>query len=211
MASYVYCIVRAAPAPRLRASGIGERSPVGLVTHGDLAAVVSELPCATVEATREHLLAHERVNAAVLRRHTLLPMSFGMVFRSREDVVELLHSAHDTFAGVLDQVDGSIEFGLKVFRGRDAALPPDGDEADRLRQDIPRRLQDVCVASRCQPTVGDRMLLNAAFLVQRRREAAFERRLRAIAGDFEACTFQFSGPWPPYNFVTIRLAGNGGA
>jgi hypothetical protein len=49
------------------------------------------------------------------------------------------------------------------------------------------------------------MILNAAFLVQRDREPAFDRRIKEIAAEFELLTFKYTGPWPPYNFVNIRL------
>lgn len=198
-------------------------------------------PPKVAASRRKALLAHERVNGAVLREHTVIPMSFGMVFRAREDVVELLRSAHDAFLGVLAEMDGKIEFGLKVSWNRDAqlrALEQEDEELRSLREEIAggagagfaarmqygqlveaaleqrsercvavllRRLRDVSVASRCNDTMGERMIMNAAFLVQRRRETAFEQRLQAIAQDWPGLDFQLTGPWPPYNFVAIRL------
>jgi len=47
--------------------------------------------------------------------------------------------------------------------------------------------------------------MNAAFLVQRDQEQAFDRRIKDIASRFEKLTFKYTGPWPPYNFVNIRL------
>jgi hypothetical protein len=45
------------------------------------------------------VLAHERVNETVMRDHTVIPMSFGTIFKTRDDIVELLRSAYDAFAG----------------------------------------------------------------------------------------------------------------
>lgn len=240
-ALYVYSIIRVPRPQQFDAVGMDERWPVRTIHHQDLAAVVSEVPSGTVESTRSNLLAHERVNGAVLHDHTIIPMSFGMVFRSRDDVVELLRSGHDTFASVLDDMHDKLEFGLKVSWNRDAvvrSIEEEDDEVRSLRDEIAeregsafgprmqygrlveaaleqrsrllvaeflRRLRDVCVASRCNDTVGERMIMNAAFLVQRRREAAFDRRVKAIAEDFPELSFQYTGPWPPYNFVAIRL------
>ena len=47
--------------------------------------------------------------------------------------------------------------------------------------------------------------MNAAFLVQRDQEQAFDRRIKEIASHFDKLTFKYTGPWPPYNFVNIRL------
>ena len=40
-------------------------------------AVVSDVPIAPLDSTRENVLAHERVNETVMRDHTVIPMSFG--------------------------------------------------------------------------------------------------------------------------------------
>ena len=39
----------------------------------------------------------------------------------------------------------------------------------------------------------------------RDREAAFDARVKSIAARFDRLTFKYTGPWPPYNFVNIRL------
>jgi len=49
------------------------------------------------------------------------------------------------------------------------------------------------------------MILNAAFLVSRDREADFDARVKEIAARSPNLTFRYTGPWPPYNFVNIRL------
>jgi len=240
-ALYVYGIVRTGAALQITTSGLDDRWPVRTIEHAGLAAVVSEVSSGTPESSRGNLLAHERVNAAVLEDRTVVPMSFGTVFRSRADVVELLRSAHDAFDDVLEKMHDKREFGLKVFWDRDGMIAsiarqdddirmlreeltgrPDAGMASRLQYgclvdaalarhaqervaEILERLRDVCVASRCNPTVGDRMVLNAAFLVQRGQEQSFDRCVQAIATDHAELTFQYTGPWPPYNFVAIRL------
>ena len=37
------------------------------------------------------------------------------------------------------------------------------------------------------------------------RKAAFDSKVEAIASQFDKLTFKYTGPWPPYNFVNIRL------
>jgi hypothetical protein len=41
--------------------------------------------------------------------------------------------------------------------------------------------------------------------VSRDREAEFDARVRAIGARLDKLTFKYTGPWPPYNFVNIRL------
>ena len=66
-------------------------------------------------------------------------------------------------------------------------------------------LRPSAVASRVNKPIGDKMILNAAFLVDRSREAAFDARVKALGAKFDELTFRYTGPWPPYNFVNIRL------
>jgi hypothetical protein len=47
--------------------------------------------------------------------------------------------------------------------------------------------------------------MNAAFLIARDHETAFDAKVKSIASRFDKLTFKYTGPWPPYNFVNIRL------
>jgi hypothetical protein len=49
------------------------------------------------------------------------------------------------------------------------------------------------------------MIMNAAFLVSRDQEQDFDAKVKAIGGRHPHLTFKYTGPWPPYNFVNIRL------
>jgi hypothetical protein len=67
-------------------------------------------------------------------------------------------------------------------------------------------LRDSAIASRSNKVIGDRMILNAAFLVQRDKADMFDKKVQEIGRRFEGkLKFTYTGPWPPYNFVTIRL------
>ena len=71
--------------------------------------------------------------------------------------------------------------------------------------DILDQLRDVSVASRINKPSGEKMIRNAAFLIARDQEAAFDAKVKLIATRFDKLTFKYTGPWPPYNFVNIRL------
>jgi hypothetical protein len=36
-------------------------------------------------------------------------------------------------------------------------------------------------------------------------EQAFDGRVKEIGLQYDKLTFKYTGPWPPYNFVNIRL------
>ena len=211
------------------------------VNYEDLAAIASDVLTAPLEPTRENVLAHERVNETVMRDHTVIPMSFGTIFKTHEDIVELLRSVYDAFSDVLRKMEDKLEFGLKVLWDRDQIVPvieQEDEDIHKLKLEISsqkgstyfarmqygrmiddalqqrseryvaellQRLRDVSVASRLNRPIGDKMIMNAAFLVQREQEDAFDRRIKDIASAFDKLTFKYTGPWPPYNFVNIRL------
>jgi len=66
-------------------------------------------------------------------------------------------------------------------------------------------LRDVSVASRTDKPIGDKMILNAAFLVTRQGEKGFDAKVKELGAVFDTLNFRYTGPWPPYNFVNIRL------
>jgi hypothetical protein len=239
---YVYCIIEAADPLRFGPIGIGpEPSDVYTVHYRNLGAVVSDAPLEVLDSTRENVLAHERVNETVMREHTVIPMSFGTIFKTREDIVELLRSAAEAFGDVLNKMQNKLEFGLKVLWDRDQAIrqvEADDEDISRLKKEISGQkgptyfarmqygrlvdnalqsrseryvasildeLRDVSVASRINKPIGDKMIMNAAFLISRDQEGAFDSRVKAIASRFDKLTFKYTGPWPPYNFVNIRL------
>ena len=73
-------------------------------------------------------------------------------------------------------------------------------------RDIYDYLREAAIASRSNKPIGDKMILNAAFLVHRDRAATFDQKVQEIAQRYEGkLSFRYTGPWPPYNFVTIRL------
>src|SRR2546430_13067359 len=138
---YVYCIVRNDRSREFGEIGIGSGARVYTVSYKDLAAIVSDTPIVIYDPTRENVLAHEFVNETVMKEHTLIPMSFGTVFRSEDDVTELLRSTYQAFSDVLDKMQDKIEFGLKVLWEREkviANLERENDEIRRLKDEISR-------------------------------------------------------------------------
>ena len=77
--------------------------------------------------------------------------------------------------------------------------------SERYVAEILDQLREVSVASRINKPIGDKMIMNAAFLISREKESAFDGKVKSIASRFDKLTFKYTGPWPPYNFVNIRL------
>jgi gas vesicle protein GvpL/GvpF len=241
---YVYGVIEAKDTANFGKIGIGGMGEtVYTVHHGDVAAVVSKTPVFIFDPTRENALAHEHVIETVMKTNTIIPMSFGTVFRTDDDIREVLKSIHSSLKDVLKQMAGKVEFGLKVTWDRDRVveeLKRENEEIHRFQHELTRKhlqstyfarmqlgrmidkalseraadvvreiydtLRGVCVASRDNKPIGDKMIMNAAFLIQKDRESEFDEAVNRIAQKFgDRLNFKYTGPWPPYNFVNIRL------
>ena len=67
-------------------------------------------------------------------------------------------------------------------------------------------LKRLSVDYRLNRTIGDKMLLNAAFLVDRNREREFDDLMEQLElRQRERIKFVYVGPVPPYNFVNLPL------
>jgi hypothetical protein len=239
---YVYCVIKSERPLSFGMLGIGpEPAEVHTVHFRDIAAIVSNTPMVVQDPTRDNVLAHQRVNETVMQHHTVIPMSFGTVFKTHDDIMELLRSAYEAFIDVLNKMQDKFEFGLKVLWDRDQIIreiEAEDEDIRRLKGEISTQkgstyfarmqygrlidaalqarseryvseifeaLRNVSVASRSNKPIGDRMIMNAAFLVARQLEEAFDARVKDIGQRYDKLTFKYTGPWPPYNFVNIRL------
>jgi len=239
---YVYCVIESGEPLRFGSIGIGQQpAEVYSVHFKSLAAVVSDAPLEMLDSTRENVLAHERVNETVMREHTVIPMSFGTIFKTREDIVELLRSAAEAFGDVLDKMQNKLEFGLKVLWDRDQAIrevESIDEDISRLKKEISGQkgptyfarmqygrlidaalqaqseryvaevldeLREVSVASRINKPIGDKMIMNAAFLISRDQEAAFDANVKSNTARYHSLPFKYTASWPSDNFVNLCL------
>ncbi len=146
--TYVYGI---APA---RAFGEGSRvlaspgvggpgSVVRTVADGDLVALVSDAPSLRPRISRENLAAHQRVLEEAIGRVDVLPVSFGTVATSDEEVREkLLRRNPEELREELARIRGCVELDLRVLWRRErlfAEVVADDAEIQALRDSLASR------------------------------------------------------------------------
>ena len=86
-----------------------------------------------------------------------------------------------------------VEGELKARRGRDA----DG---------ILERLRPLAEKTQVNATIADHMVVNAAFLIARKRESEFDSMVRALDADWgRRLLIKCIGPVAPYNFVNVSM------
>jgi hypothetical protein len=174
--TYVYCVGYAEPRRNeghpYSTPGIGGRTDtVRTVEYADLAAVVRDSHKIRYEISRENLVAYQRVLAEAMERSDVLPMAFGIVARSNQDVQEqLLKPEFDELHRYLAYNRGRIELELQVRWDRGtlfSEIVAENDEIRVLRDNINRQSPDATYYDRIY--LGE--LISAAVDHKREQEA----------------------------------------
>lgn len=172
---------------------------VNLVREGDLAALVAPAPPPGTDSDADHLAArHWEVHRALLR-DDIVPAPVGVVFAEHEGVRAFLTESHAGLTGALERVAGRWEFRLHIdvvdsAFSRSLALD--------LSTHIYAELRRISASAVTLPATHHRVL-SAAFLVDRAVTPAFQDRLEVLARLNSALGLDLTGPWPPYDFVTM--------
>lgn len=110
---------------------------------------------------------------------------------------------------------------IRGFRDSLMGKPPQATQLERIRlgemvkEALERRRRSEATALLAplrpiahrtveNPVIVDRMILNAAFLVEKQREEVFDRAVERLDREHgQQVSFKYVGPVPPYNFVNI--------
>jgi hypothetical protein len=116
MPKYLYCVTK----EDVKASCNGltgiEDSPVDTVNHEGLFCVVSNINATNTKVSRDAALAHERVLEHVMERTSIIPIAFGHVVKTDEDITTKLLGPHRTqFEEKIDYLSDKIELSLKAI------------------------------------------------------------------------------------------------
>lgn len=80
-------------------------------------------------------------------------------------------------------------------------------EREKYRAEIMGALEPLAIGVKTTKPYGEMMILNAAFLVERRLEPEFDGAVRALDERFGALvTWHYIGTLPPFNFVNVVIS-----
>lgn len=135
MPTYVYGITNADHPLRLDGvGGVGEPpAPLRTVRTDALTAVVSDAPPG-LRAKRRDVHAHQGVLEALMTDGATLPMRFGLLAPDDGQVASALDADGDGYRARLDELDGHVEYNLKVARDEDDLLREIVSQSERVRQ-----------------------------------------------------------------------------
>ncbi len=199
---YVYGIVEAEPL-RMDVSGVAGAEEVTAVEHQQIAALVSEIETMNPDRSEANVRAHNQVLKQAMDQGcdgTVVPMQFGMVFETKNTIENVLRHGRRAFVQALEQTEGMIELGVKIIAHSDASVDRAAivasveDELDRSSETVAQNRM-----------FSDRLLINRSYLVERSNREALDAGIDRLRDRHEDVTIQYSGPWPPYNFVDIQI------
>jgi hypothetical protein len=222
----------------------GQAAALEIIPAGPLAAIASPFSGERIRPERRNLAAHQAALRALLDANiAFLPVSFGLMAPSLEDLAALLAANRPALLSDLARLAGKVEMGVKMawdvenifeffvfrnpelaqLRDRLSATPggPSTDEKielgrtfeamlnearERHKNTIMRALGKWVVEFKADPPRDEKMILNLNCLVERDEERPFEKGVLQVASLFDdRYAFDYSGPWPPCNFVRVAL------
>ncbi|MEW5760533.1 MAG: GvpL/GvpF family gas vesicle protein [Candidatus Thermoplasmatota archaeon] len=210
-AKYLYCII---PAPKKYINfgniGIGSGGGVYTINYKDIAAVVSDSPVEDYPVSEETSRAHENVVKKVLGKHTVVPAAFGQVFKNQKILRILTKKAYKALKECTKLVDKKIELGVKAILPKEMALDEKKKNENReIGENIFKTLNKKAVESVKGKLFSDRLILNASFLVDKKKMKDFSKEVGKLSKKYKNLKLRYSGPWPPYSFVCIKIGAKG--
>lgn len=110
---YLYAIIPAGKDLKYGEIGI-DGAQVYLISDNHVSAVVSDFSNGKIRPERRHLAAHQAVLKSIMQEESPLPISFGMIAGSTEEIQRILTLNSKSFIDQLKRVHGKVEMGVRV-------------------------------------------------------------------------------------------------
>jgi hypothetical protein len=181
---------------------------VHTIPYGDIAAVVSNSPMKDYEITEDNTLGHVEVLRQIMERHTVIPAEFGTTIKNDRILKHLLTKSHDLTRKCLKLVYNMVELGVKAILNSDIGFT-DLEKRKECTSDILGTLNTMAKQSVTGNLFTKRLVLNASFLVNKEDIDAFSEKVARLQEKYPMVKLLYSGPWPPHNFVYIKIGAQG--
>lgn len=110
---YIYGIIKGDGKVKFFTKGFFNKRPYA-VTYNNISAVITDAPIKIYEQDQKGLLSHNRVLDEVIKNYTVLPMRFGTIARSEDEIKNLLRSAYPVLTNRLTGIKDKVEFDLEI-------------------------------------------------------------------------------------------------
>jgi len=135
---YIYGIIIASNETAWDISMLGSSSPVYTIAYQDLGCVVSDYSGAefgsmSKQEVIQRLLAHQMVVEHVMKEHTVLPVKFGTVLATPDEVRDLLSQGHSQFVDALAWIQDKVEIEVAATWNTEQVLREISTEKEIVR------------------------------------------------------------------------------
>lgn len=224
MKAHAYAFVQGtAPPPSQGLRG----APVELLTEGSpgIGLLVSRVQAVSGFGAKDVQVHHKVVSEAMERFDSVVPVRFGSI-HSVNRLPGLLRLHREGIAAELSRLAQTVEFMVRWAIDRSLDPPGNGpgvgerylarklavEERALLRRKATRARERLAglvrAADETELRRPESIELAVGFLAERRHSKRLQSTLRALTSEEKGrgdTRFLWSGPWPPYGFVRLRL------
>ena len=192
--------------------GVENNGNVYAINYKDVAAVVSDASVKDYILAEDYIRTHDDVIRAVSKDYSVVPAAFGQVFKNQKILRAVMRTAYKKLRECLKLVDDRVELGVKVILPKQVAESLDEQKRESFRKNgeeifaLLNRKAENSVKGRL---FSDRLTLNASFLVDKENIEEFSEEVGKLSEEYGDLKIKYSGPWPPYSFVTVRIGPEG--
>jgi hypothetical protein len=205
---YVYCVIPSLISERKSFGNLGfDASEVYTMDYRDLSPVVSDVPFRDYAVNEQEVEIHRNVVEEVMQEHSVIPVAFGMAFKSRKLLAIAMSAGYQAMQKARPIVDGKVELGIKVFLPKDKEAM-DSAQREECSADFLNSLLSVSSDSKKLKLFSERLILNGTFLIDKSSMDKFSDEVGRLKEKYRDMKVQYSGPWPAYNFVDIHILGS---
>lgn len=185
---YIYCIIETKQERNLGAVGLGGRGDEVLtIGYDDLSMVVSNHPLGKLIVSRENMLAHEQVVEKVMEEFdSVLPVRFGTIASSADEIRGLLDRRHREFKNLLIAMAHKIELGIKgIWKNRDEIFKEIAEEQREIKG-LKEEIQKQKGKKNIQAKMAVGKMVEEALQAKKEKETgAITERLRKTSLDYK--------------------------
>lgn len=197
---YVYGIIKKEDI-KLDVKGL-KNKPIKKIDFKDVSVLTSLYPTLNPVLKEDEAMQHADILKKLAKKTAIIPMSFGTVFKDKDILETILSKSYNAVKQTLVLIDGKIELGVKVVKSQLDNVP-NGEAVEILES-----LDKLSVKSVKGDNFSDRLLLNHSFLVEKNKFSKFSDKISELENKHNGLKFLYTGPWPPYSFVNIKIAGS---
>jgi len=183
---YIYCIISESRPQRFSFVGINNRE-VNLVHYKDIAAVVSPTPVINFDRLDKkelmrHVTTHQQVNEEIMKEYDVVPMAFGIIAPSVDEVQRILERVYLQFKTALKNISGKTEFAVQAWWDPKKIL----EELANTNSEIQKLQQEIFSKG---SILGMPIKLKLGKLIQKEAETQRQTFINDIRADLQSLSY----------------------